>query len=142
MRPRSIVALAFVVAAIVGPAAGAAQAAPATSPKSAAVAGAKITKPAKPAKPAKVPFTTNGSVSAVDLDARTVTVVTTGGMRDLRGRSVTVAVPVGAKIVVNEVRASLDAVEAGFRITVVGVRAGDALTATKISATAPVVVAP
>lgn len=99
---------------------------------------AKPVKPVKVTKPVKVQFTVNGTVAAVDPVAVTVTVDTTAGMKDLRGRTLVVTVAPTAKVVVDDVRAPLSAVTVGSQATVVGVRTGDAFTATKVSATSPV----
>jgi hypothetical protein len=135
MRVRNLIVSAFVVAAVVIPAAGAAQAAPAQA--GGVSAAAKAAKPVKVTKPVKVPFAVNGTVAAVDVAAGTVTIATTGGMRDLRGKTITITMSTSAKIVVDDVRATLASVQAGHRVTAVGVRAGALLTATKLGATTP-----
>ena len=149
MRPRHLAICAIMVVAAAIPAA-AAQAAPATKAgvtksavKAAKPAPKAVVKPVKPGKPVKpvkvvkVPFTVNGAVTAVDPSAGTVTIAVTGGMKDLRGTTVTVTLAVGAKIVVDEARAGLPAVQVGSRVTAVGVRAGSVLSGTKLSAVSP-----
>jgi hypothetical protein len=146
MRPRQLVVCAVAIAAMVAPAA-AAQAKPAVAKQAsgataAAARSAKPVKPAQPTKPVKVPFTVTGAVTGVDAVAGTITIAATGGTKDLRGRTLTVTVATGAKIVVDDARAALATVQAGHQITAVGVRAGAVLTATKISTTAPEVDTP
>jgi uncharacterized protein (DUF736 family) len=94
-------------------------------------------KSAKPAKPAKVNFAASGSVTAVNLDAGTVTVAAKGGTKDVKGTSVTVVVPSTARIVLDDASATLADLAAGYRITVTGTHVGTAYTATKVQASSP-----
>jgi hypothetical protein len=139
MRVRQVFVATLAATAVLLPAAGAAQAAAAPAPTKAAATTAKVapskpvTVPVKPTA-ATVPFTVVGTVLAVDVAARTVTVAGTGGMRALRGTPVTIAVAAAAKIVVAGADASLASVKVGKRATVVGVRSGVAYTAKRITA--------
>ncbi|MGX6600765.1 hypothetical protein ACWKSP_01310 [Micromonosporaceae bacterium Da 78-11] len=89
-------------------------------------------KPAKPVR--KVVFTASGSITAVDVTAGTITVVAKGGTKDVRRRTVAVAVPATVPIIVGGARMTLADLAVGFRITVVGTRAGTAYTAVRIVA--------
>lgn len=140
MRARHLVLSALAAAAVAFAAVPAVQAAaapgsPGKAKAAAAKSGKSAVKKAKPAKPA--PFSVNGTVTAVDATARTVTLAATGGMKDLRNTSVTITIAADAKIVVDDVRAPLAEVTAGDRATIVGLRTGGTLTAKKISATSP-----
>jgi hypothetical protein len=53
-----------------------------------------------------------------------VTVAVQSGTRDLRGRSVTVTVAAGARVVLNDAPTSLSALPVGSAVTVAGFRAG------------------
>ncbi len=110
---------------------------PAASHGKPAAKPAKPTKPAKPAKPVKVTFSASGVVTAVDLDARTVTVAAKGGTKDVKGRTVGVVVPSTARIVLDDAPATVADLEAGFRITVTGTRLGTVYTASKVQASSP-----
>jgi hypothetical protein len=100
----------------------------------------KTSKPAKatkPAKPVKASFAANGSVTAVDVDAHTVTVVVKGGTKDVKGRIVGILLPSSARIVLDDAPATAADIEAGFRITVTGTRVGNVYTASKVQASSP-----
>ena len=105
----------------------------AAKPKKAPVS--KPVKAAKPVKPSPGRFTAVGTVAAVDTAARTVTVTATGGTPGVKGTTVTVAVPATAKVTVDDVKASLELVDAGDAVTVNGLRAGATLTATHVNGT-------
>jgi hypothetical protein len=132
MRLPRIAVVAALAAAVTVPASSvtAAYARPASQPSAVKSHG-------KHAKSVRQVFTAVGSVAAVDSGGATVTVVANAGTKGTRGRTVTIAVPAGARIRVSGKDAGLAAVQQGFRITVVGVRIGTAYTASKIEATAP-----
>jgi hypothetical protein len=99
-------------------------------PGTAASAFKATPKPAKTTKaPKPVRFTASGTVTAVDAEAGTVTLLAKGGTKDVRKRTVTVAVPAKASLRVNGKKATLAGVSAGQRIEVVGRRSGDVYTA-------------
>lgn len=50
------------------------------------------------------------------------------------GTTITVRVPAGARVVVNDGRRKVSAIGIGFRISVTGVRVGDVYTAEKVQA--------
>jgi hypothetical protein len=100
----------------------------------------KSSKPAKATKPAKsvkASFAANGSVTAVDVDAHTVTIVVKGGTKDVKGRTVRILLPSSARIVLDDAPATAADIEAGFRITVTGTRLGNLYTASKVQASSP-----
>jgi uncharacterized membrane protein len=82
----------------------------------------------------KTPFTVVGTVSAVDPTAGTVSVAVRSGMRDLRGRTVTVTVTGSTRVRYNDAAASLSTLPVGARVTVVGTRGDSGLTAAKVVA--------
>jgi hypothetical protein len=82
----------------------------------------------------RLPFTAVGSLVATDAAAGTATVAVRAGVRDLRGKTVTVAVTATTKIRCNDAAVALSALPAGARVTVVGTRAGTGLTASKLNA--------
>jgi hypothetical protein len=140
MRIRHLVA-AFAAAAVVLPASGTAQAAaaPATaaaSPTAAITAAGPTTSipPTRPAKPGLPTFAVTGTLTAVNAAARTLTLVTAGGLAGMAGATVTVRVAADARIMVGKVRASLAQVRVGHRVTISGVRQGKVFTATSVNA--------
>jgi hypothetical protein len=143
VRVRRLAAVAALATAVIVPAGSAVAVASVKSPSPFGVQAPhasgkgkndKPAKPAKPPKPVKVNFTAEGTVTAVDAAAGTVTVAAKGGTTDVRGSSVTIAVPATTRIVVNGARGALADLAAGFRITVTGSRAGTDYTAGKIEA--------
>jgi hypothetical protein len=85
-------------------------------------------------KPAKVVFAATGTITAVDTAAGTVTVAARHGSKDVRGKTLTVAVGSTTRIWVGGARKALADLAAGYRITVVGVRQDTTYTATGIEA--------
>jgi hypothetical protein len=140
--PRSAVA-AMLAAGIIVPAvsgAAVAMAAPSSHSAGTFVDAAKSDKPGKPGKPSrrvKVKFAAEGRVTAVDAAAGTVTLLAKSGTKDVRKKTITVAVPAGARIVVGGRRATVAGIVAGARIAVTGTRVGAEYTAARISATRP-----
>src|SRR5438034_2347993 len=126
MKLRFLVALPVAVALIAGPALA--------TPAYAASHTKRVAKASAHAAKRRVPFTAVGSLTTADTDAGTATVAVRSGMRDLRGKTVTVAVTAGTKIRLDDAASTLAALPAGARVTVVGVRAGTVLTATKLVA--------
>lgn len=88
-------------------------------------------------KPAKVAFTATGTITAVDTTAGTLTVAVKGGTKDVRGKTVTVAVGATTRIRVGGARKTLADLAAGYRVTVVGARQDTAYTAGLVEASAP-----
>jgi hypothetical protein len=86
-------------------------------------------------QPAKVAFTATGTITAVDTAAGTVTVAAKGGTRDVRGKTVTIAVTATTRIRLNSKNKSLAALAAGDKISAVGFDRSAVYTATKIEAT-------
>ncbi|UQU61699.1 hypothetical protein COUCH_21915 [Couchioplanes caeruleus] len=133
MRIRRTAVAALLAAGIVVPAVSAAAMAaqPAAKAPGAAASAHKATpKPSKTAKtPKPVRFTASGTVTAVDAEAGTVTLLAKGGTKDVRKRTVTVVVPAKASLRVNGKKVTLSGVAAGQRIEVVGRRTGDVYTA-------------
>jgi len=86
-------------------------------------------------KPDPVRFTVVGKLGTVDATANTATVAVTSGMKDLKRKTVVLTVTGTAKIVLNDVVVPLASLPAGARVTAVGTRSGDALTASKLIAT-------
>jgi hypothetical protein len=87
-------------------------------------------------KPAKVAFTAAGTITAVDTAAGTVTVAAKGGTKDVRGKTVTVAVGSTTRIRVGGARKTLADLAVGYRVAVVGVRQDTTYTAGLIEASA------
>jgi hypothetical protein len=142
-RTALVIAMAAgIIVPTVSTAATVAWASPATKPavSQKAKPAPKTSKPAKttkPAKPVKASFAANGSVTAVDVDAHTVTVVVKGGTKDVKGRTVGILLPSSARIVLDDAPATAADIEAGFRITVTGTRVGNVYTASKVQASSP-----
>jgi len=138
MRLRRSALAALLTAGILVPGVSVAATAFAASSPAAAhpAAGFKHTpKPVKTAKPARpLPFSASGTVTAVDAAGGTITLTAKGGTKDVRRRTVTVSVAAGARVVVNEARATLAEVAAGQRIAVVGTRTGTVYTASRVRA--------
>ena len=133
MRLPRVAVTAALIAAVTVPAVSttaAASARPAHRP-----AAAKS--PGKHAKPVRHVFAAAGSIVAVDNDGATITVAATAGTKDVKGRTVTMAVPTSARILVGGRRTAPAALQQWYRITVTGTRIGTAYTAGKIQATAP-----
>ncbi|MFI7601895.1 hypothetical protein [Actinoplanes sp. NPDC049681] len=93
----------------------------------------KPTKTPKAQKPVR--FTASGTVTAVDAEAGTVTLVVKGGTKDVRKSTLTVTVPAKASVRVNSKKATVAALAAGFRIEVTGRRAGAVYTVDVLRAT-------
>ncbi|WP_199509647.1 hypothetical protein [Nucisporomicrobium flavum] len=132
MRIRRTAVAALLAAGIVVPAVSAAAMAaqPAAKAPGSASAFKATPKPAKTSKAHKpVRFTASGTVTAVDAQAGTVTLLAKGGTKDVRKRTVTVVVPAKASLRVNGKKVTLSGVAAGQRIEVVGRRTGDVYTA-------------
>ncbi|MDT5040184.1 MAG: hypothetical protein QOE51_1169 [Actinoplanes sp.] len=127
--------LAVVLAASVLVPAGTAGVAWASSSKPVAANPSHPARAAKPAKPVKVLFTAQGRLRAVSLATGTLTVLATGGTKDVRGHVVTITVPSSVRIVRGRA-AKLADLRAGDRITVTGSRIADAYTAARIDARA------
>ncbi len=117
--------------AVTGPAA----AKPASAPVKPAPAKPVKVVPVKPAKP--VPFAAAGTVSSVDVAARTVTVAVKGGEASLRGRTVTLAVAPAARITVGDAPATLADLRPGHHVNVHGEQAGTVYTVHKANAVTP-----
>ncbi|GAB1693704.1 hypothetical protein [Krasilnikovia sp. M28-CT-15] len=133
---RSVVAAVAVAVGILGPATGAAAAtAHQAGVKQLATVQASP-KPSKPKKPKKAVFEGRGSISAIDVDAATVTVVVKGGTKNVRHRTVTVSVSPTARIKRNGAKASLASLAVGDRIEMKGTRAGEVYTVSRIQAQA------
>jgi len=91
---------------------------------------------AKPAdRPSRAKFSATGTVTAVDAAAGTVTIKVKTGTKDVRRKTVTVAVPDNARIRVNGAAAeTLADIAVGYRIAVVGIRTDKTYTATRVEA--------
>jgi hypothetical protein len=85
-------------------------------------------------KPVKVAFAAAGTITAVDTTAGTVTVAATGGTKDVRGKTVTVAVSSTTVIRVGSARKALADLAADYKVSVIGYHQGAAYTATRIDA--------
>lgn len=94
-------------------------------------------KPAKATKPVKANFAANGSITAVNAAAHTVTVAVKAGTKDVKGHSVSILLPAAVRIIVNDAPGTAVDLEAGFRITVTGTRLGTVYTASKVQAVSP-----
>ena len=81
-----------------------------------------------------VPFTAVGTIAAVDVSARTVTVTV---VQRRRAGSHVVAVPANAKIVRGAARVTLDKLLVGDKVVAVGRKVGSLLTASHVNAVAP-----
>jgi hypothetical protein len=144
MRSRRFVVLSIAGALALGPVAFAVPAhAAAKSPSAVKVAKtAKVSKVKNPkavaakakASARKVArFNATGSAVSVD-PAGTLVVAVKGGDRNLRRRTVTVAVDPTAKISLNNVPATLADIPAGAHVKVSGTRSGESLLAFKVHA--------
>lgn len=93
-----------------------------------------VKKPAvkKPAK--KIKFSATGTVTAVDAAAGTVTVKVTAGTKEVKGKTITVAVPTTLRVLINGAKKKLADLTPGYSITVTGLTTGTTNTADKIVA--------
>jgi hypothetical protein len=143
MRMRRTAVAALLAAGIVVPTlpTAAVAAAKPASPAAAsrALADRPAPKPGKTRKPVRTSFVATGVVTAVDVAAGTVTLRAKGGTRDVRRRTVTVAVPDTARVVVNGKRAAPAVIIAGAKITVNGFRSADVYTAIRVRVSQKVV---
>jgi hypothetical protein len=142
-----LVALAVAVPATPALAAGLHHGGSAAATKHTGDKGTKPSKPSKPTKPTRpvkrVSFSYNGTLTAVDVAAGTVTVmVRGGGHQALRGKKITLAVPATAVVRRNAVAATPADLVAGDRIQVKGDRVGSAHTVRRVSATSAAVTTP
>jgi phage baseplate assembly protein gpV len=127
---RSAAAVALAVAVTVPTAVtGVAAYAQASAPTAASVHAAKKPKPDK-----KTNFQASGTVTAVDVAGGKLTVAARSGTKDVRGKTVTMSVAAGARIVLNGKKVKLDALVAGLRVSVTGTRSDIAYLAGKIQA--------
>jgi hypothetical protein len=104
-----------------------------------AVAGQAKSKP-KPVRAVKakpVPFTAVGTVTAIDLDTRSVQVAVTGGTRDVRGSEVTLTVAPTSRVRVDDAAGALADVQVGAAVTITGRRAATNYTVLKVNAANP-----
>jgi len=137
MRMRRTAVAALLAAGIAVPAVSTAAVAFAQPAKPGATAtAAKATpKPSKTPKAAKpVRFTASGTVTAVDAQAGTVTLLAKGGTKDVRKKTITVSVPAKASLRLNGRKVTLAALASGQRIEVVGRRTGTVYTADLVRA--------
>jgi hypothetical protein len=140
MRLRRTAVAALLAAGIVVPAVSTAAVAfaqpatkTATAQKSSPKASPKASpKPSKTKKPVRTPFTASGKVTAVDAAAGTVTVLATGGTKDVRKHTVTITVTSAARFKINSRTGTLAAVSVGAKITVTGTRSGSTYTAARV----------
>ncbi len=141
MQVRRIAVAVALTAGIIVPAATLATSAtakPATRPAAVQKAKPKATPPRPtkaPAKPVKASFSANGTVTAVGTG--TLTLAVKGGTKDVKGASVTVAVPSTAKIVAEDAPATLADVQVGYRVSVTGTKVGTVYTATRVQVHLP-----
>ncbi|WP_432506888.1 hypothetical protein [Kineococcus arenarius] len=164
-RTTALAVTAALAAALAVPTAGAALAAPRVKPTTSPTATATPTATAEPtATPTDAPTTTpatptatgtqapaprvtrgsrgaknvlvvNGTVSAVDTAAATLTITVRGGRdKELRGTEFTVAVAEGARIVRDDAPAELAEIAVGDHVNLKGTRGTDGPTATRVSA--------
>ncbi|GAA3452873.1 hypothetical protein [Dactylosporangium matsuzakiense] len=131
---RHFAVAAVLAAAVTGPLVSTATIASAAAP-AVTVTAAEHGKPAKPAKPVRSQFSAVGTVVAVDSGAGTITVAARAGTKDVKGTTVTIAVPATARITINGARKRLADLAAGYRVTVTGTRTGTAYTAARVQAT-------
>jgi hypothetical protein len=136
MRMRRTAVAALLAAGIVVPTLSTAAVAfaqpAATSAAQRAGADKAAPKPIKTRKAVRTPFAATGKVTAVDAAAGTVTLLATGGTKDVRKRTVTVTVPASVRIKAQGQRITLATIVVGAKITVVGKRAGGSYTATHV----------
>jgi hypothetical protein len=86
----------------------------------------------KASKPVK--FTASGTVGAVDATAATLTVTHTHGTKVVRNKTITVSVSSAAKVVVNDVPATLADVQPAMHVTVLGTQTSAGFVASKVLA--------
>jgi hypothetical protein len=139
-----LVALAVAVPATPALAAGLSQGATMGTAKHSATKPTKPGKPAKPVKPVKpikrVSFSYNGTLTAVDADAGTVTIkILGGGHKALRATKLTLTVPASAAVRRNDAAATLGELVVGDKLQVKGDRVGTVHTVRRVSAKASVV---
>jgi hypothetical protein len=132
MRLRRTAVAALLAAGIVVPAVSTAAVAFAQPATKSATAQKSGPKPGKTKKPVRTPFTASGKVTAVNAAAGTVTVLATGGTKDVRKHTVTITVTSAARFKINSRAGTLAAVTVGARITVTGTRSGTTYTAAKV----------
>ena len=85
-------------------------------------------------RPSRSKFSAAGTVTAVDAAAGTVTIKVKTGTKDVRRKTVTVAVADNARVRVNGAAGSLADLAVGYRISVVGIRTNKTYTATRVEA--------
>jgi hypothetical protein len=139
-----LVALAVAVPAAPALAAGLSHGPTTGTAKHSALKAAKPAKPVKPVKPVKpikrVSFSYNGTLTAVDAAAGTVTIkVPGGGQKALRSANLTLAVPASADVRRNGAVTTLGELVAGDRLQVKGDRVGTVHTVRRVSAKASAV---
>ncbi|RZU49520.1 hypothetical protein EV385_1273 [Krasilnikovia cinnamomea] len=132
---RTLVAAVAVAVAIVGSATGAAAAEVQPQTKRTSVSVHALHKDPKPAKPKK--FEGRGKISAIDVEAGTLTVVVKGGTKNIRHRTVTVSVSPTARIKRNGKKVSLASLAVGDRIKLRGAKKDDTYTVSRIQAQGP-----
>ncbi|WP_430784254.1 hypothetical protein [Actinoplanes sp. G11-F43] len=81
-----------------------------------------------------LPFQAVGTIDAVNLASGTITVDATGGSADVRGKDVTVKVPKIAQVLLNGRSVLPDALTAGLKVSVAGLRTDDTYTAGLVTA--------
>jgi hypothetical protein len=82
----------------------------------------------------KSKFAATGTVTAVSVADRTVTIKVRGGTKGLRGTTVTVTVASNARIRVNGKSATVAGLATGYGITVTGTRSGSDYLAARVEA--------
>ena len=148
MRTRPVTALLVAIAvAVPATPALAAGLSHGATPGTAKHSSAKPSKPSKPAKPTKpvkpikrVSFSYNGTLTALDAAAGTVTIkVPGGGQKALRSAKLTLTVPASAAVRRNGAVATLGELVVGDKLQVKGDRVGTVHTVRRVSAKASVV---
>ena len=145
MRTRPVTALLVAIAvAVPATPALAAGLSHGATPGTAKHSSAKPSKPSKPTKPVKpikrVSFSYNGTLTAVDAAAGTVTIkVPGGGQKALRSAKLTLTVPASAAVRRNGAVATLGELVVGDKLQVKGDRVGTVHTVRRVSAKASVV---
>ena len=145
MRTRPVTALLVAIAvAVPATPALAAGLSHGATPGTAKHSSAKPSKPSKPAKPTKpvkpikrVSFSYNGTLTALDAAAGTVTIkVPGGGQKALRSAKLTLTVPASAAVRRNGAVATLGELVVGDKLQVKGDRVGTVHTVRRVSAKA------
>ena len=148
MRTRPVTALLVAIAvAVPATPALAAGLSHGATPGTAKHSSAKPSKPSKPAKPTKpvkpikrVSFSYNGTLTALDAAAGTVTIkVPGGGQKALRSAKLTLTVPASAAVRRNGAVVTLGELVVGDKLQVKGDRVGTVHTVRRVSAKASVV---